>query len=340
MRFVPHIRPELGDTVRATLPVGGYDWSGLGALANFSNGHGGMLIPWCAIGQVISSGATNDYHFYIAPKLRAVERVWVMNVRSASMVGTTVSIAVDGTAVGGARPLSSFRDSRSTPIVFRQSLTAKTSTAADTYVSITATGGNVTVESLCMYEQTRGVLDASNSDYGVDVATLSVRQPLADFNYQSAAGVCDAYKNLDARRAGLFHWSTAAASAIPITATVGSGGVALFPFGATMATAIPTVGESTSTVTCAVYAKTAAASTGSVKFTATVGTGTVTLAVTSTTYAWVTGALTDVQTEDMTTVDGRRGAAWEQITMLGWTSPDAAQMDVQAISIVRVTAPI
>ena len=60
-----------------------------------------------------------------------------------------------------------------------------------------AAGGSVIVESIAMYEQTRGALDATTDDYGVDLETLRARDPIADFDFQSVAGVIDAYKNLD-----------------------------------------------------------------------------------------------------------------------------------------------
>jgi hypothetical protein len=329
-RIVPHHRPELADGIRVSLPVGSFDWAAMAMLANFCNGHGGMLIPWAALGQSVSGGSSATFHFNVAPKLPAVERVWVVNLRTSAAVGITAAVTVGGASAVTVYP-SDVRDARTTHI-FRESLSSKTGTVADTSLVVAATGGTVTVESVGMFEQARSSLDATTDDYGVDVTTLRARSPIADLDYQSIAGVIDAYKNLDARRAGFFHWATDASSAIAITAGSGSP-VAVFDLSIPMTGAIPTLGDTTTLVTVAVLGK-VDAGTGTVRFQSDDAGASVNVEVTQTAYTtWATKTLS-INCEDLTVSDGRRGSTWEGVAVDAWvTATDT--FNVQAISIYR-----
>lgn len=331
--IVPHMRPSLdADSILAGLPVDDADWQALAGLANFGNGHGGMLIPWCAVGYEVASGATQTFHFYVAPKARAVERVWRVNLR-ASTAGTTAQVTCGGApTVTVTPPLA--RDRRGGSFVFSEPLSAKTATAADATLTIKASGGSVIVESVAMYEQTRATLALDTTDYGVDLTTINARQPIADFPNRSLAGVIDAYDNLDARRAGLFHWTTPVA--VPVTFTSGSY-VALFDLAPCVLLPVPGAGSTTSTVTCAAYAK-VNAGTGQVRFTATGAGGNVVLSITSTSFAWVTGSLA-IDCEDLNVADGRRSSRWEALTIEG-NDNTATTLSIAAISVVRTTAPV
>jgi hypothetical protein len=185
-----------------------------------------------------------------------------------------------------------------------------------------------------MYEQTRATLALDTTDYGVDLTTINARQPIADFANRSLAGVIDAYDNLDARRAGLFHWTTPVA--VPITFTAGSY-VALFDLAPCVLLPVPGTGSTTSTVTCAAYAK-VNAGTGQVRFTAGGAGGNVVLSITSTSFAWVTGSLA-IDCEDLTVADGRRSGRWESLTIEG-NDNTATTLSIAAISVVRTTAPV
>jgi hypothetical protein len=333
--LVPHFRPTLNTSgVRVRNPVTGDDWTTLGGLANWCNGHGGMLIPWSAIGRSVGSGSTETFHFYVGPKARAVERVWVMNLRAGAATGVSAAVTVGGASARTVHPSSS-RSGRVGSFVFRESLSAKTSIAGGTTMSVQAIGGSVRVESVCMYEQTRAILDRNSTDYGCDLETLRARQPIIDIANNSARGVADAYKNVDARRAGIYHWSTPTGAALGITSV---GFTTLLPLNPPVIGAVPTTGDTTTSLLIAVYAKVNA---GSADFRATTvaTSGTVTIAVTSTSYAWVTGTLTGVNTHDLTLADGLRGAAFDGITFDARRGT-ATQLDIAAWSVLRTTSPL
>ena len=323
--------------IRAGAPISGLDWSGFAQLANWNQGHGGMLVPWTAIGQSISAATTYTFHFYITPKGACVERIWCINARA--VIGGTFTVKVDGVAVDDDptfRP-DTTRDGRSQVFCMRESLSAKTSTAADLTVAIAVSTAAVTIESIACYEQTRGVLDEVTTDFGTDITTLRARQPIADLDYQQVAAVMDGYKNLDARRAGFLHWSADVGSELSITAGVGSP-AALFALNPPVLGAIAGLSDTTATVTVAAFAK-VDAGTGSIRFQSTQAAATATLQITATSYgSWVTDTLS-VDAEDLTVVDGRRGSVWEDVGIDAWvTATDT--LNIQAISIVRVTAPV
>jgi len=335
-RYVPHIRPELTDTIRTSLPVGAFDWGGLGALSNWSNGHGGMLIPWTLLGHTVSSGATGTFLFHVAPKLPCVERVWNVNMRAEAPAGVTAAVVAGG-ASSVTVSLTDARDGRGGSYRFRESLSSKTSTVAETEIKITAAGGNLVVESVSMYEQTRGVLDATTDDYGVDADSLRSRDPIADFAYQSVAGVMDGYKNLDARRAGFFHWSTDVGGAVSTTAGSGTPD-AFFPLSIPVLGAIPTIGDTTTTVTVAVMAS-VDAGTGTVRFQSDDAGDSTSVDITQTAMtAWGTKTLS-INCEDFSVTDGRRGSTWEGIAVDTWVTATNT-LTIQAISIYRTTTPL
>lgn len=334
-RGVPHLRPELDTAgILSGEPVSGSDWSTLGGLANWCNGHGGMVVPWAACGITIGSGSTVTLPFYIAPKKTAVQRVWAVNVR-AGTAGATLTFTDSSSTAHSARVAPTVRTARRNAMVFAEDLSAKTNTAGGATVSLEATGGTLTVESIACYEQTRGVLAASTDDYGVDLTTLRTRQPIADLDYQSVAGVMDAYKNLDARRPCYYQWSVPEANALEFTS--GSYVDMYSPLTIPVCGVIPTLNDTKCQVTVCAYAKVDSGK-GLVRFTSDQAGGSAVVDVTSTSFAWVTGSV-QVDSEDLTTADGRRSAVWEGI-QVECSDNTATTLSVAGIAIVRTTTPI
>lgn len=331
-RYVSQLRPEPADSIRVSSPVsGGLEWSAYAQLANWINGRGAMIVPWANCNSTVASGS-ESYRFYVGPCSRAVERVWVLNLRANTATGVTCTVRIDGDSSTDTIFAPTNNIDRRVLCVVRQPLTAKTSTAADATVTVTTSGGTTIVDSIACYEQARATLDATTDDYSVDVVSCNSRRPIAAFDYQSVSGVADAYKNLDARRPGYFYWSTNETGANAITAGVGSP-TDLLESSVPMAGAIATLGATTTTVTVAALAKVGASETGSIRFQSTEAADSVTLSITSTAYAWVTGEL-DIATEDLTQPDGRRNTAFEAVSIDAWVSA-SGQLDVWALSILR-----
>lgn len=330
---VPHRRPSLDTSgILSGLPVSAFDWQALAGLGNFALGHGAMLIPWTFIGYHVAKGTSATFHFYVAPKASAVERVWCVNLRCDTPGATSVVTA--GSASVTAAPPST-RTGRTASLVIREPLASKTALPGDAALMVVAgPDSDVVVESVAMYEQTRSVLDLDSTDYGVDLGTVAVRQPIADFANASLAGVADAYKQLDARRAGLFHWS--APDADPLTFTSGSF-APMFGLDPLILGAVNAVGSTTADVTVAAYAK-VNSGTGQVRFTSASTSDATTLSITGTSFGWVTGTLS-VDAEDLTESDGRRASGWDSVK-IECNDNTAATLSVAAVSIVRTTAPV
>lgn len=330
--LVSHYRPELDDgDIRATKPVDDLDWSTLAAMANWANGHGGMLVPWTGPMLTVASGNTRVLPVRVQPKNQAVERIWCINML-ASAAGASAAITPNGGSASTFYP-STIRAARRDSYIIRQSLSAKSASAAQASLQVVAAGGDITVESFACYEQTRRILASDTTDYGVDLTTLRPRQPIIDLGNKQIGGVCDAYKNMDARRACEFHWTTATNDSVSPGST---NYTSLFALDPVLQPAIPTYGDTSAALVVAVYAK-VDTGTGNVRFTTAQDGDSVAVNVTSTSFAWVTDSVS-TECEDLTAADGRR-SGWESVT-IDAKDPSGGTLSIAAISIYRATTPI
>lgn len=193
-------------------------------------------------------------------------------------------------------------------------------------IEVTAAGGNITIESVGAYDQTRLELAANAHDYGIDTTTLRARQPIRDFAYESISGVCDAEKNMNARRIGHLAWS------VPTSAAISPGSTsqtALFEIDPPAQAAIEN-GTSQSLVVM-VYAK-VTGGTGSVQVAPVQASGTATISITSTSFAWATGDVT-IESEDLSAANGQRSGL-ERFTITA-ADPAAQTLSIAAIHISR-----
>jgi hypothetical protein len=333
-RTVPHLRPEPGYAgVLSGAPVSATDWAGYGLLANWINGHGAQLIPWTALLRTVAGGATEVFNLRVRPSTRTVQRIWRLNIRSGTE-GATATITCGSAAAVTVSPATTIAGRREA-ITIVENLSAKaTDATANVTLTVQATGGAMTVEAVACYEQTRATLDASTDDYGVDITTLRARQPIADFAYQSVAGVIDAYKNLDARRSAYFDW------AIPTAVGISPGSTSLtdvFPLYPVVYPPVALTGTTETDVTVAAFAK-VSGGTGTVQFDSTAAASSAALSITSTSYAWVTGTVT-CSAEDLSTADNRRGAAWETVRIRA-ADPAAQTLSIAGLKIYRTPVPL
>lgn len=324
---VPHRRPELPtyDDMLSGRPVSAVDWSTLASAANWINGRGAQIIPWCAIGHTVASGSSASFLFRATPKAQSVAHVWAINML-ASAAGATATVTINGTSMGVRRPATSQNNRRSSE-VFLETLSAKTSSTTTYTVTVAAAGGNITVESLGMYAQARLDLAADATDLGVDITTLRARQPIRDFAYESVSGVCDAEKGMSARRIGHFAWS------VPTSAAISPGSTsqtALFEIEPPAQAAVEE-GATSESLTVLVYAK-VTGGTGSVQVAPVQATGTATVSVTSTSFAWAADNVT-IETEDLTAANGQR-TGLERFTITA-ADPAGQTLSIAAICVVR-----
>lgn len=344
---VPHLRPTFDATgIVAGRPVAQNEWGPIAGIGNWCNGHGGQLIPCCAIGRTHDEESFT-YNFYVGPKARAVERKWNISLAISDGVDHGVQITAGSAAAQTFYQPTTLTGASATngagPQLFtleiREPLSAKTSTAGGTTLVIGTVGDGALayVSTVSMYEQTRGILLLDSTDYGVDLTSVATRQPIADTGSGSGSsirGASDAYKNLDARRAGVFHWSTPTTDPLDVTQVSYTD---IFPLYPPALGAIVSTGTTSTTFKCAVYAKVNAGS-GNVRFSSTQNGSNVVLAVTGTSFAWVTGDLT-INAEDLTAADGRRSSGWETCRVEA-QKDTATTLSIAAISILRTTSPV
>ena len=331
-RLVPHHRPENLRAITATEPVSAVQWATLGGLANWCRGHGGMVIPWSCIGYLVGSGTTDTLRFRFKPKFGAMRRVWRFNL-SAEGEGAKATITCGVSSATDFYPSTLLSGRRDSYTVI-EDLSTIGDTTASVSVTVQATGGDITVESVSCYEETRRILGADTDDYGVDLTTLRPRQPIADFDWQGVSGVIDAYKEADARRAGFFHYSVADADALTVGSTSQT---SLFPLAIPLTGAIPTTGDTTTTVTVSARAK-VTGGTGVIRFVSSEAGDTEDVNVTATSFGVVSGTLT-IETEDFDIADGRQSNAWEEVTITA-ADPAGQTISVSAIDIFRESTPV
>lgn len=337
--LVPHARPDLEDDIRSGVPVSRYEWATLAGLANWNMGHGSMLVPWTFIGHTVTSGGSDTFNFRIAPKAPCVQRVYRVRLRGAAAgASATVTCGTASASSTGVIPTSYIggRDS----FLFVEDLSVKTSTEANLAVTVAASGANVIVDALCVYEQTRSVLDADTDDYGVDLTTVRPRQPILISSYESIHGVVQSYQSLDARRSCLWQWSADPGPNGRITP--GSTSYTdLFPLDIPIQGPLVTTGDTTVGLKVAAYAR-VDTGTGNVRFQTTQASGSVALDITNTgTFGWTVSADEALTTscEDLTAADGLQSSTFEELDVDA-KDPSGGTLDIAGLAVLRVTTPI
>lgn len=333
---VSHRRPEAqASAVEVGAPVSGpRTWVPIGAMANWASGHGGMLIPWCAMSYQAEASLTYTLNFLVSPKPAAVERVWHVFARAVS--GAERCTFTIGSLAAQTVDLAQGRTQDA--LIFREPLAASVSAveAVSVVVAPAAAGGNVVIEGLSCYEQTRPELRLDTTDYGVDLSSLTSRQPIADISFESMRGVATAVQNMTARRSGYFH--AAIPEEDPLTETDG-GSSAVYPFDIPLIGAVDRTGETNTSVTVGAYMRVSAGTgEGRLTVSSTNAADTVICATTSTGYEWVTETLT-IETEDLADSDGLPAAGMERLTFT--LDVDAGEtVELAGISVIREGSPI
>lgn len=335
--IVPHLRPTMDATdITIGAPVSAETWATLAGLANWCNGHGGMLIPWAAVGASVASGDTRTFPFRVIPKRRAVERIWAVNLRRGDLTNApaTATLALSSPSVSRVVSVDWLISGLRQPVILRHQLTSKASAVETASIAVTAADGPIRVESIAMWEQTRATLALDTTDYGVDLVTTRVRQPIADLPNRSLPGVCDVAQyydgiqstgSLDARRPGYFHATTGypasgTSGTISVTSTTPVDILSVDPL-----CLAPVSAESIAVI---VFAQ------------VNVGSGWITgtgigdpIEITDTSWAW-TGTTVQLSTEDLGVVDGRPSSSWGGTDILAHVD-SGTTMNIATVSIIQ-----
>ena len=183
---VPAARPVVqqadvvsGQAVRART------WLDAGELANWCSGNGEYLVPAYSPEQTIAANKTFVFRYRVTPPGRAVRRVWQLYVEG------NCAITLDGNVGPSADYIT---DSGGTWVRYVEDLTAKSATLQEISLSIAnaVSSATLSVKSICCYEDPRIVLDKDATDLGVELTSLSVREPIQENPYTSLGGIAAA----------------------------------------------------------------------------------------------------------------------------------------------------
>jgi hypothetical protein len=160
-------------------------WLDAAELANWCGGNGETLVPAYSPEQTVPAGSTRVFRYRVTPPGRAVRRVWVLYLEG------NCAITLDGN-VGPATDY--IVDSGGTWVRYVEDLTAKSSALQEISLTITnaASSAGLDVKSIACYEDPRIVLDKDATDLGVELTSVSVREPIQENAYTSLGGIAAA----------------------------------------------------------------------------------------------------------------------------------------------------
>jgi hypothetical protein len=294
---VPGSRPVIrqadivtGEAVRART------WLDAAELANWCGGNGEVLVPGYSPEQTIAAGASATFRFRVTPPGRAVQRIWHLQLEgnAAITVDTTEGAPADYVIADGAL------------VLYRESLTAKSSALQEIKLDITnaASSATVTVKSIACFEAPRIALDKNTVDYGVETTTTAVREPIQENNYSSLGGIVGAFNATQRRQ--YFNIARPDTNADSWSTTSGTFGIVLDAVPILTRKIRPT--STTGNVRFAALCKASDATTdGEIRITNNATTNTVTLTVTNpgTSWDWYTVDFpTDILCEDLSEATG------------------------------------
>jgi hypothetical protein len=294
---VPGSRPVIrqadivtGEAVRART------WLDAAELANWCGGNGEVLVPGYSPEQTIAAGASATFRFRVTPPGRAVQRIWHVQLEgnAAITVDTTEGAPADYVIADGAL------------VLYRESLTAKSSALQEIKLDITnaASSATVTVKSIACFEAPRIVLDKNTVDYGVETTTTAVREPIQENDYTSLGGIVGAFGATQRRQ--YFNIARPDTTAASWSTTSGTFGIVLDAVPILARKIFPA--STTGNVRFAALCRASDATTdGEIRITNNATANTVTLTVTNpgTTFDWYTVDFpTDILCEDLSEATG------------------------------------
>ena len=184
-------------------------WLDAGELANWCGGNGEVLVPAFAPNATIAAGTAKTWYFRVTPPGRAVRRTWHLWL--------TGNAALEFKDTASATQNYIIADS-GTLLVYQEDLSAKSAALQTINFTLTnaASSATVTVLGVTCFEAPRITLDGDAADLGVELTTLSVREPIEARDYSSVGGIARAltspqrrqYINIARPRTTTDAWST------------------------------------------------------------------------------------------------------------------------------------
>ena len=308
-------RPDLSGVLAGNV-VSAADWAAAGSLSNWLIGKGRTLVPMYHPGQGTltwagtTGGSGNNlypfaFRYLLQPSYQAIERLWVFDYESEGPVA--VSIAGGASTPYGADGISSFDEDLST----------QSASEDDTVVGI-STVEDLTIHSIGCWEYPRQFLEDNANELGTIVERLRRGQPITNQSVQRMRAVAAA---TTAGKRTHFHWAvpyaiSGSTATTYVRSTTSTSFTTLFTDACHVLGRQTGVGDTTRSVKAKVYAW-VTGGTAEVRMTSDVhGQTSNTVTISSTSPAWsseITGQTVDA--EDMSTDDGRRGGAWDGVSI-------------------------
>ena len=313
-------------------PVRAQQWRAAAELSNHVLGRGHTVIPSSSIDQAFAAtGAKTDLRFKIMQTIQATHRVWSLRFTVTGATGSSLMRFEDPS--GGVID-AVFGAAGAYHVAWVETVSVRLSQETEVvcgFICDSASTKGCTLESASCYEAPRPELELDTDNLGVQLSPIAPIGAIYSADGQSVGGVAQAYSLAWelAARAGLFQF----ARVTPGLANSSGSAADMF------AAPFPLLGRkhhrasTTKTVLVRARVSSDVGTTGEINFTMSSG-GFLSLAISAgLSPAWVTGTL-DIDAEDNTTSDGRRGAAFDLCTVDWKRSTGAGSVYCESISII------
>jgi hypothetical protein len=323
--------------VLASKIVSGLTWADVGRLLNWIHGRGMHVIPTYSPGRPTGatagpalSKATNDdyrHRFYFRPQFPALERMFTVLLEGDGDLDFQVDSGTIKTLVAGFGTAGAVN-------TFKYVIPAQLSTDEDLRVDMHPQMNDITVLGLSAVDVPRYDLVADANDLGVEIEKLRSGQPI---KREDLDELITALAGLEVGRRVLLNWAVPyhdGNAVLTTYAALSSSG----SFSDIWADPVPVLARklgpaaTTGTITCRMYAW-VSDGTGEVRLDSSENGSSNTVSVTATTPTWTDELTLDVDCTDLTVVDGRRGAAWDDLDAVFRHTLDAATNEIYVASV-------
>lgn len=310
-------------------PVAQSEWQALALGANRALGLGSYLIP--AHNPNLDAAGTRYYR--VRPSGLAIARLWCITVGFANTTTFSTENATGTVEAGGATKVSrSFGFSRTdgTSVFYLIEPCAKTASATDLTVQLTASSGTPAIASVACYELPRADLPPNASNFGIDLSSILSGQPIYNEDYRSTKGPSSSISLTIRPRRGLLAWQGA-------TTAVSSGTfVDIMPLAMPVLPAKINLGDTTASCEAQVYCRVSAGSTtGEVRLVRADGTASTAASFTATSYGFQTLTLA-FKCEDMAQPSGLPSSTWETCQLQARRTAGAGVVQIQGFTLYQV----
>ncbi len=340
--LVPRLLDSPPSDVTSGTSVRGITFRRMGGLINWVNGRGAALVPATAPGGgTIAASASKTYRFRVFPRLQALRRLWAVRMRRATTdEGRSVTVRIPDTGSPRARSVAT-KGAGTQPLLFLEDVLTPSASEQELSIKITNDGTDaIIVEGISVHELPRARLDIDSTEFGLDIDTVRGGDAIFDDVGLSAGGLDESIKAAEtiARRCGYFHWVVDVGDAAKFTSGSPTDFFQLEP---------PFLGRKenrddvVSETTWRIYAaNTDGTTAGTFDVTMTSGdTLTITIPAGTTSFTWLpaSGGTLDVDAEDHSTADGRRGGAFDGADVTVTRTAGAGTVEIAVISVAEAT---